>query len=153
MAVPPAAGGDLKSRVLFTLKDRQLLHGTMELCRFDGPNDKNVVVVTLQTDRKMYRDRLASTVLQQELARAISDAAGKPVQVEWRLPDITVSADGTTAPPPKVDPGPTTKRVLGAFRGRVVQVNPEDRVKDEAKPERRDDDGAPVDEQPPDPVE
>jgi DNA polymerase-3 subunit gamma/tau len=154
MAVPPAAGGDLKSRVLFALKDRQLLHGTMELCRFDGPNDKNVVVVSLHTDRKMYRDRLASTVIQQELARTIQDVVGSPVQVEWRLPEITGSSDGgASAPPPKIEPGPTTKRVMGAFRGRVVQVNPEDRVKDEAKPERADDDGAPVDEQPPDPIE
>jgi hypothetical protein len=102
----------------------------------------------------MYRDRLASTVIQQELARTIQDVVGSPVQVEWRLPEITGSSDGgASAPPPKIEPGPTTKRVMGAFRGRVVQVNPEDRVKDEAKPERADDDGAPVDEQPPDPIE
>ena len=154
MPVPPAAGSDLKSRVLFALKDRQLLQTTMDLCRFDGPNDKNVVVVTLQTERKMFHARLASPVIQQELARTIQDVVGAPVQVEWRLPEIAGSADGgASAPPPKIEPGPTTKRVLGAFRGRVVQVNPEDRVKDEAKPERADDDGAPVDEQPPDPIE
>lgn len=144
---------DLRGRVLAAVQDRQLLLGTLELCRFDGPNDKGVVVLTLQSDRKMYRDRLASPVVQQEVTKAVQDVVGPHASIEWRFPDVTVGADGTTAPPPKIEPGPVTKRVMGSFRGRVVQVNPEDRVKAEPKPERAEDDGAPVDEQPPDPVE
>jgi DNA polymerase III subunit gamma/tau len=161
MPVMPATG-DLKTRTLALVKDRQLLYGTLDLCRFEGPNAQGTVVVTLQTDRKMFRDRLASPVVQQEAATAIqqaagAQAAGNPVKVEWRLPEVTATG-GVAAPPPKVDPGPTTKRVMGAFRGRVVQVNPEDRVRDsgaEAAPPvpPADDDGAPVDEMPPDPIE
>jgi DNA polymerase III subunit gamma/tau len=151
---PPS--GDLRSRTLALLKDRQLLYGTIELCRFDGPNTQGTVVVTLHTDRKMYRDRLASTVVQQEVAKVIQEAAGSAVKIEWRLPELAGPAGAVAAPPPKIDPGPTTKRVLGAFRGRVVQVNPEDRVVDggpAAVPPPADEDGAPVDEMPPDPVE
>ena len=150
---PRAAPTDLRGRVLAVVQDRPLLHTTVELCRFDGPNDKGVVVVTLQSDRKMYRDRLASTVVQQEVIKAVQDVVGPHATIEWRFPDVTVGADGTATPPPKIEPGPVTKRVMGSFRGRVVQVNPEDRLKDEPKPERADDDGAPLDEQPPDPVE
>ena len=40
-------------------------------------------------------------------------------------------------------------RVIDAFRGRVVQVNPQDRVQPEAKPQPADDEGAPIDESPP----
>ncbi|MBL8735347.1 MAG: DNA polymerase III subunit gamma/tau [Planctomycetes bacterium] len=152
-AAPRAMATDLRGRVLAAVQDRQLLLGTLELCRFDGPNDKGVVVLTLQSDRKMYRDRLASPVVQQEVTKAVQDVVGPHASIEWRFPDVTVGADGTTAPPPKIEPGPVTKRVMGSFRGRVVQVNPEDRVKAESKPERAEDDGAPVDEQPPDPVE
>lgn len=156
MAAPAAARvppTDLRGRVLAVAQDRNLLHATLDLCRFDGPNDKGVVVITLQSDRKMYRDRLLSPVTQQEVTKVVRDLVGPHAAVEWRLPDVTVGADGTTAPPPKIEPGPVTKRVMGSFRGRVVQVNPEDRVKNEPKPERAEDDGAPVDEQPPDPVE
>lgn len=146
----PAASptGDLRTRTLALLKDRQLLHAVIELCRFDGPNAQGVLVVTLQTDRKMYRDRLAAQAQQQDLTKVIHEAAGRPLTVDWRLPEIAASGPAP-APAASVEPGPQAKRVMGAFRGRVVQVNPQDRVQAEGPARPADDDGAPVDEQPP----
>jgi hypothetical protein len=109
-----------------------------------------VVVVTLHTDRKMYRDRLASTVVQQDVNKVIQQAAGREVKVEWRLPEIAGPTGAQPKPPASVEPGPLAKRVMGAFRGRVVQVNPEDRAPAPSEEVRREDDGAPVDEAPPD---
>lgn len=128
MASTPAAGADeLRARTLAGLKDRALLHGTVEQCRFEGPDAQGRVAVTLQSDRKMHRDRLQSPVVQQELTKAIQDAAGRPVTVAWKLPAEPASGPAPAAPPPPA-PGGTTKRVLGAFGGRVVQVNPNDRA-------------------------
>ena len=150
-AAPPAAAGDLRSRVLAAFHDRQMLQATLEQCRFEGPNANGVVAVSLHTDRKMHRDRLASPVLQQEISNAIAAVVGSKVTVDFRLgADPTGAVPGAPAapPPPKVEPGPATKRVVDKFRGRIVQVNPEDRAK---KPvQSADGDGAPVDEQPPD---
>lgn len=139
--LPPAAAGDLKGRVLGALKDKPLLAGTLEQCGFQGPDADGRVVVTLQSERRMYHDRLASTAVQQDLARAIQDAAGRPLKVEWKLPAPQANG-GVAAPPPKVDPGDTTKRVLGAFKGRVVQVNPEDRAPKPKEPEAPTDGGS-----------
>ena len=131
--LPPAATGDLKASVLAFLKDKPLLAGTLEQCAFQGPDADGRLVVTLQTERRMYHDRLASSAVQQDLARAIQDAAGRPLKVDWKLP--APSQQGVAAPPPKVDPGDATKRVMGAFKGRVVQVNPEDRAPKPKDPE------------------
>lgn len=144
-----AAPGDLRSRTVAALKDRPLVARTIEMCRFEGPNPAGVVVVTLVTDQKMFRDRLAATEVQGEVAKEIRQAAGSDVKVEWRLPEIAGDPAAAAVPPPKVDPGPTTKRVLGAFRGRVVQVNPEDRVRPESPPAAADEAPAPADEPPP----
>jgi len=142
---PPA--GDLRARTLALLQNRPLLHGTMELCRFDGPNDAGIVTVTLVSDRTMYRDRLAAPQLQAELTQVIQEAAGRPVKVDWKLPSPAPAANAPAAKP-VTDPGPRTKGVLGAFGGRVVQVNPQDRQSSPA-PSPADDDGAPPDEPPP----
>ena len=140
--------GDLRTRTLAALKDRQLLHVVIELCKFDGPNANGTLVVTLHTDKKMYRDRLASMEQQQVLAKVIQEAAGRQLQIEWRLPEIK-AAGPTPVPPASIEPGPQAKLVMGTFRGRVVQVNPQDRVKAEEPARPAEDDGAPVDEQPP----
>jgi DNA polymerase III gamma/tau subunit len=159
-AAPPAgapavAGGtELRARILAAVQDRALLHATLEQCRFDGPANGRVVV-TLQTDRKMYRDRLASPVVQQEVTTSIQQVVGSAVQVEWRLGEPG-PAGPSQAPPQKLEPGPTAQRVLGAFRGRVVQVDPPDRLTPAPAappPPPADDEGAPVGEAPPDPVE
>ncbi|MEO6596320.1 MAG: DNA polymerase III subunit gamma/tau [Planctomycetota bacterium] len=130
---PPAAvplplstgAGDLKARTVAVLKDRPLLQTTFEQCVLAGPNAAGVVVLTLHSERKMHRDRLLSPVIQQEVTQAIRAAAGADVTVDYRL-DETV-APAADAPPATLEPGPAAKRVMAKFRGRVVQVNPEDR--------------------------
>jgi hypothetical protein len=96
------------------------------------PDGRGRVVVTLHTDRKMHQDRLQSPVVQQELAKAVQDAAGRPVKVEFRVANAgsgeAEGAAGGGAPPQRHEIGPTAKRVVERFRGRVVQVNPEDRI-------------------------
>jgi hypothetical protein len=131
---PPSASGDLRARVLAALADRPLLQGTLEQCNFTGPDADGRLVVTLQSERRMYADRLAAAGVQQDLAQAIGAAAGRALRIEWRLP--AAGAGGApAAPPAKVEPGVATKRVLGAFGGRVVQVNPEDRAPTPKEPE------------------
>ncbi|MBL8750357.1 MAG: DNA polymerase III subunit gamma/tau [Planctomycetes bacterium] len=154
-SVGAAAGGDLRARVIATFHDRPLQQTTIEQCRIDGPNAQGVVVVTVQGERRMYRDRMASPGLQQEVTAAIRSVAGADVRVEYRVgadgsgESAGPSASPAPAPPPKVEPGPEAKRVMNRFRGRIVEVNPADRAKPGAAP-RQEDDGAPVDEQPPD---
>ena len=131
--------------MLAAVRDRHLLHGTLELCRFDEP-DPQRVIVTLQSDRRMFRARLESPVQQQEITQAIQTAVGRPVKVEWRFPEV--AAQPASTPPPNVEPGATTKRVLGAFGGRIVQKNPNDRAEPTAPPSREE--SPPADEHPPD---
>jgi len=108
-----------------------------------------LVVVTLVTDKKMFRDRLAATAVQADVAKAIQQAAGTSVRIEWRLPEIGGAAAAPVAKGIPTEPGPRTKGVLGAFGGRVVQVNPEDRVPVEKPPPALDDDAPMPDEPPP----
>ncbi|MFY9345106.1 MAG: DNA polymerase III subunit gamma/tau [Planctomycetota bacterium] len=148
---------DLRGRTLALLKasNHQLLFTTIELCRFEGPSPTGTVVVTLHSDRRLYADRLQARDVQTELAKVIGEAAGREVRVDWRLPGL--AAEGQAAspanPPPKIEPGPLTKRVMGAVRGRIVQVNPEDRLRPEPAPESRETEPAaetpPVEEPPP----
>ncbi|MBL8731686.1 MAG: DNA polymerase III subunit gamma/tau [Planctomycetes bacterium] len=143
-AAPAAPGtGDLKARTLGLLRDRALLQATFELCKVDGPTAGDVVVVTLHSERKMHQDRLQSPVVQQELAKAVQDAAGRPVKVEFRVANAgsgeAEGALGGGAPPQRHEIGPTAKRVVERFRGRVVQVNPEDRIGEVPPPAAEDD--------------
>jgi hypothetical protein len=127
---------------LALVRDRALLQATFDLCRVDGPNAQGAVIVTLHSERKMHQDRLQSPVIQQELTKAIQDAAGKPVKVEFRVPDAAGAGAEATAPP-TLDPGPAAKRVMEKFRGRIVQVNPEDRVVSAESPSTSPDDETP----------
>lgn len=156
-ALPPVArAGDLRSQVLARMKDRALLSATLELCKVEAPNAAGVVVITPQTDRRMYLDRLASTEVQREITKFVQEAVGSPVGVDFRIANATAAPGGAVAPPPpKAEPGEAAKRVMKAFKGRVVEVNPDDRIRKEALPPA-DEDGAPVDESsplPPDPQE
>jgi DNA polymerase-3 subunit gamma/tau len=137
-----ATASDLRSRA-GALLTSAMLKDTLEQCRLEGPNAQGLVVLTLHSDRKMHRDRLASPVIQEELRKAIQQAAGAPVKLDFRLGEA--AAPPRDATPPK-EPGPVTKRVIEKFHGRIVEVNPPDRVQ-QAPP--ADDDGAPIDEQPP----
>ena len=143
--VPMAAGGDLRANVLALLKDNALMHTTMSHCKFDGPNAQGAVVVTMHTAQKMFRDRLQSPVIQQQVTQWIAQIVGSPVTVTIRFDDVAGSAasgaassgaasGAAAAPAPKIEPGPASKRVLEKFKGRLVEVNPVDRVKPAAPP-------------------
>lgn len=142
---PATDAKDLKSRAMVRLGDRKLLQATLELCRIDGPDAKGRVVVTLETERKMHRDRLKSPVIEQEMKQAIIAAAGQEVQVEIRIGGESAGAGsagggvaGATkkaAQPAQVAPGEKAERVIKKFGGRVVQVNPQDRIQKPAEPE------------------
>jgi DNA polymerase III gamma/tau subunit len=131
---PPADGADLRARTIALLKDRQLLQTTVEQCRFEGPDPKGAVVVTLHSERKLHQDRLQSPVVQQELLQVIRAAAGSNVAVAFRTAGAPAVPPATGAAPmamaAKAEPGPTARRVIEKFRGRVVQVNPEDRPRE-----------------------
>ena len=119
------------------LSDRKLLQATLELCRFDGPDQSGRVLVTLETERKMYIDRLKSPVVDQELNQVIQDAAARDITVEFLVAgDAAAAAPGPAAggarrrPAKDAKPGAKAKKVLKKFGGRVVQVNPQDRVQE-----------------------
>jgi len=139
---PVQNANELKARTLQRLNDRKLLQTTVELCRVDGPDDNGKVIVTLESERKMHRDRLKSPEIHSEVVKAFAAAAGREVKVEIRIPDDVgaggggAGAAGNAAPPPKTKPpGEKAKRVIEAFGGRVVQVDPKDRIrKPEPKP-------------------
>jgi DNA polymerase III subunit gamma/tau len=155
----PVSGGgsDLRSLLLQRLADRVLLQGTVEKCRVDGPDGSGVVRLTLESDRKMYADRLASPVVQQELTTAVQELVQQPVRLEVVLPGAggaaaPGSAAASKAAAAKAKPGPTVQRALEAFGGRVVQVDPPDRVQNPPpKPAEPDDEAPPppVHEEPP----
>ncbi len=153
----PTAGPmptDLRGRVLAALKEKPTFQGVIERCKFDGPDAQGRLVVTLQSEQKMFRDRLQSPPVQAELLQTILRVAGQPLRVEWRLPELANDASGQPKPAAKVDPGPATKSVMNVFKGRVVQVNPEDRHKLEPAPAdepppREDEAPPPIDEPPP----
>ncbi|MBL9078297.1 MAG: hypothetical protein JNL08_12380, partial [Planctomycetes bacterium] len=124
---PPRDAADLRARTLALLQDRALLQASVEQCRFDGPDANGRVVVTLQSERKLHHDRLASPVIQQELTQVVRTAAAADVQVEFRFGGAGAAPAAGGKPQPQAAPGPAAVRVVEAFRGRIVQVNPDDR--------------------------
>ena len=130
---PVANAKELKSRAMVLLESRKMLQATLELCRVEGPSEQGSVVVTLETERKMHIDRLKSKVIEQEMKQVIHDAAGREVTVEIRIggadgSSTSVSGDDKTPAPPKAKPGEKAQAVMKKFGGRVVQVNPPDRI-------------------------
>ncbi|MCB9887646.1 MAG: DNA polymerase III subunit gamma/tau [Planctomycetes bacterium] len=150
-AVPATA--DLRTRLLAHYHGNPLMHTTLEHCRIDGPGAGDVVKVVVLAERKMFRDRLQAVPVQQEVTKVLRDLAGRDVRVEFDF-GADGDAGGGASPAPRVlakdaEPGPTTKRVLEKFRGRVVQVNPDDRVV--RPPTGSEAADAPVDDVPPTP--
>lgn len=130
---PVGSAQELKSRTLLILENRKMLQATLELCRFEGPSEQGRVIVTLETERKMHIDRLKSPVIEQELKQAVRDAAGREVTVEF----LIGGADGSRSAgagsdqglaKPAAKPGEKASAVMKKFGGRVVQVNPADRI-------------------------
>ena len=134
---PVANAQELKARAMLMLDSRKLLQTTMGFCRVDGPNEAGRVVLTLETTSKMHSDRLRSPAIEQEIKQVIREAAGRDVTVEIRIGDgvggsAAVSggtAGGAVSPPvPAAKPGEKAQAVIKKFGGRVVQVNPPDRI-------------------------
>jgi DNA polymerase-3 subunit gamma/tau len=132
-AAPPAGGGDLRARVLAAAREQPLLAATLEQCRFEGPDGSGRVIVHVETDKKIYRDRLQAPAVQQQVVGFVQAGAGRAVQVEFRFAPQTAS----TAPPPAstAPPGPMAQRVMQRFGGRVVAVDPEDGARRPARGE------------------
>ena len=119
-------GGDggLRSRLLASVRDQLNLHTTLEGCRYEGPDANGRVVVVVLTEKKIYRDRLHAPGLQQQIQGLIQVAAGRPVNVEWQF-----QAPGGDVLPPSlaaIPPSAAAERVMKAFGGRVIAINPPD---------------------------
>lgn len=130
-AAPRAAapvGADLKSQLLAAMHDRGLLKATLGVCRVLGPDADGKVTIVPETDRKMHLDRLASPEVQRETTQFVQTVLGKPVPVVFRLAEAK-PAGPAPVPAAEVQPGPAAKLALATFHGRVVAVNPEDRVR------------------------
>ncbi|MCR9248731.1 MAG: hypothetical protein NXI31_27190 [bacterium] len=131
-AAPPANAADLKARVLELARDKSLMHATLETCEFVGPGqegaNKGRVVVSTKSPRKMHQDRLQSPDMQQQLQAWVRQVVGGDVRVEVRAPAAKPGGAGGGGGGPAKEPGQAAKRVMGRFGGRVVDVNPEDRV-------------------------
>ena len=130
---PVANAKELKSRAMVLLESRKMLQATLELCRVEGPSEQGKVVVTLETERKMHIDRLKSSVIEQEMKQAVRDAAGREVTVEIRIggadgSSTDASGGDKTPAKPVAKPGEKAQTVMKKFGGRVVQVNPPDRI-------------------------
>ncbi|MEC7584066.1 MAG: DNA polymerase III subunit gamma/tau [Planctomycetota bacterium] len=117
--------GDLKAAVLAAAEDQKLLHATLSLCRFDGPGDEDCVTVTLESQRKMHRDRIDSPGLQQQVAGLIEKACGRKVRVAFQGAQDKKPSAKSAGPPP----GAAADRVIGRFGGRVVAVDPDDALR------------------------
>jgi DNA polymerase-3 subunit gamma/tau len=124
-AKPEGPAPGLRARVLALVADKPTLLMTLELCRFEGPDAAGRVLVVLETDKKLYRDRLAAPGLQQQVRGLVRQASGQNGGVEFRIVDPQVAA-APSVQAAAVEPGPTTKRVLEKFGGRIVAVDPDD---------------------------
>ncbi|MGK0157244.1 MAG: DNA polymerase-3 subunit gamma/tau [Neolewinella sp.] len=131
---PVANAKELKSRAMVLLESRKMLQATLELCRVEGPSEQGKVVVTLETERKMHIDRLKSAVIEQEVKEAVREAAGREVTVEIRIgtagggSESAAPSGAKTPAAPEAKPGEKAQAVIKKFGGRVVQVNPPDRI-------------------------
>ncbi|MEQ1631917.1 MAG: DNA polymerase III subunit gamma/tau [Planctomycetota bacterium] len=144
---PAVAASDLRSVVLAASREEPLLHATLELCTFRGPDAAGKVVLALDTERKMHRDRVQSPQLQQKIVAWISRALGRTVTlaVELSVEGASPSSPGSVPPP-----GAGTLLVMEKFSGRRVSVDPEDRRMSEPPPPPSSD---PVDDSPAAPPE
>ena len=119
-----SADGSLRARVLASVQDQLNLHTTLQCCKFDVPDASGRLVITVETEKRIYRDRLQAPGLQQQIQGLIQTAAGRPVHLEWQFPNV---AGGAVAPSvSNAPPSVAAERVMKAFGGRVIAVNPGD---------------------------
>ncbi len=123
--VPSASTtGDLVSRLrAWAAQHKPMLVSTLEACRIAGPDASSVVTITLDSDKKLHRDRLQSDGVQTLLKQTLAELLGKPVRlVIGGAPEAAPavpSAMPTT--PTGVEPGEAVQRVAKRFDGRIVR--------------------------------
>jgi DNA polymerase-3 subunit gamma/tau len=103
LAAPPA---DLAARLrIWAEQHNPLLATTLAVCRVSGPDPAGVVTVTLDSERKLHRDRLHSDGVQRILAGALAEVLGQPVRLAIAGADL---------------PGEAVQRVAKRFDGRIL---------------------------------
>lgn len=141
------ATSDLRGIVLAAAREEPLLHATLELCAFRGPDAASKVVLHLDSERKLHRDRVQSPQLQQKIVAWISRALGRTVTLAVEL---SVEGASPSSPGSMVPPGAGTLLVMEKFSGRRVSVDPEDRRMSDPPPPPSSD---PIDDSPAAPPE
>ena len=134
----PAALGataGLKARLLeFCGQKHSMLGRTLELCAIGEPDGERVVRVAVESDRKLHRDRMASSGVQQDVRGMIEEILGHPVQLQ-----VTLGGEAGSDPDPpqpqsknkRAEPGPGVRKVLDRFDGKIINVDDEsDRTRD-----------------------
>jgi len=107
-AEPGAETDDVGLRLrAWAAKNKPMLVSTLEACRIDGPDDHGVVTFTLDSERKLHRDRLQSDGCRQLLEQALAEVLGKPAKVAVAAASV---------------PGEAVQRVAKRFDGRIVRA-------------------------------
>ena len=131
-----------------------MMHAAVACLQLEVVDGGARIVARVVTDKRMYRDRLAAPPIQQEIAKVLRELHGADARVDFQVDAAGAAAAGAAAAPrilaKDAQPGPAAKRVLDKFRGRIVQVNPEDRLPP-APPADANVDDAPVEDVPPPP--
>jgi hypothetical protein len=146
----PIAPGDLRGRVLAYFQQNLMMHSALEGTRIEAAPGGDRIVVHVISPKKIYRDRLMSPGVQQEVAKVLRELHGHEARVEFVAGEAPAAAAAPRVLAKDAQPGPATKRVMEKFRGRIVQVNPEDRIVDEPVADGGADE-APVEDVPPPP--
>ena len=79
--------------------------------------------------RKMHRDRMISAGVQQQLQEMISKILGQDARVAVTLVDAVAGEAGAKParkPPEPIEPGPSVRKVVKRFDGRILKVNEQD---------------------------
>jgi DNA polymerase-3 subunit gamma/tau len=126
-AAAPAAAS-LRAAMLAKLAGQNVnLARTIERCAIEGPDAAGKVSVRLDTDQKVYFDRLSTPGVQQDIRNLVTASLGRPAAVDFQLGPQAQPAASAPAAAPAGEPGPRARAAMGMFGGRIVAVNPEDR--------------------------
>jgi DNA polymerase-3 subunit gamma/tau len=136
--VPPAAGagagrdlagaGAVHGALVAKLKKvKPMLQATIEECAIRGPDEAGVVRIALRSERKMHRDRLESTPVQQLLRELLEEVCGRPVRIELVRPGGGTDADpgptgsGRAPAAPARPPSEAARKVAERFDGQILE--------------------------------
>lgn len=126
--------GDLRARLLVQLKSaKPMLVSTVELCEISGP-EQGMVALTLHSDLKMHRDRLALPEIIEVLRNQIEALVGGDIRLQVQTSALSVEPE--SAPPAEADampekvakrpaagPGPEIRRVAERFDGQTLELD------------------------------